>query len=225
MLILALETTSEICSVAVADEAGVICERAFRHRMKLSQRLMGDLAAVLADAGVHPEDLEGIGVSLGPGSFTGVRVGVTVAKVMADVLTVPLAGISTLEILAWPHRALGDATLVPVVRSRAGVVCMAFFAGGTHLKPIRNWGLYTMEEAAEALRGIGSVLLCGEYAPKLAQALHEMFGLHLPATDGDPPRAGVVAALAAQRLKERSADDPMTLTPIYAAPPPIHMKP
>ncbi|MGC8667269.1 MAG: tRNA (adenosine(37)-N6)-threonylcarbamoyltransferase complex dimerization subunit type 1 TsaB [Chthonomonadales bacterium] len=224
MLVLALETTSDLCSVAVADDAGVIEERTFRHRMKLSQRLMGDIAEVLSDAGVERADLNGIAVSLGPGSFTGVRVGVTVAKVMADVLGVPLAGIPTLEALAWPYRMVRDALLVPVVRSRPGMVCLAFFGAGGKLSPLREGSLYTLQEAAATLGSMEGVFLCGEYAPQFARALREQFNLELVAADAHPARASTVATIAIQRLTEGAADDPIALVPIYAAPPPIHTK-
>ncbi len=225
MLVLAMETTSDTCSVAVADDAGIVCERAFRHRMRLSQRFMDDVAAVLADAGAAPKGLSAIAVSLGPGSFTGVRVGVTVAKVMADVLALPIIGVPTLEVLAWPHRMLPNITLVPVVRSRPGVVCAGFYRSEqAHLRLVREGALYTPREMATALEQVGDALLYGEYAPRWSAILKQETGIAIPCTDGDPPRASSVALMAMSRLREGSVDSPITLVPIYAAPPPIHEK-
>src|SRR5438105_4947992 len=127
MLILALETTSEHCSLAIRDDAGLLAERSFRHRMRLSERLMGDVEELLRDAEVALGDIEGFGVGIGPGSFTGVRLGVMTVKTWADVLNRPVAGVSALEALAYEYRGLEGFRITPVIRARPGAVYSQVF--------------------------------------------------------------------------------------------------
>src|SRR5690348_16500250 len=100
MIVLAVETSGDLCSVAVRDGQGTLAARAFRHRMHLSERLIVDVEAVLADAGIGLEAVEAFAIGIGPGSFTGVRIGVTTVKTWADVLARPVCGVSALDAMA-----------------------------------------------------------------------------------------------------------------------------
>jgi tRNA threonylcarbamoyladenosine biosynthesis protein TsaB len=105
MLILALEMTADVCSIAIRDDKGIIAERAFLHGMHLSERLIDDVDAILKDAGITLDDVEGFGVGIGPGSFTGVRIGVTTVKTWAFVRKKPVVGVCSLDALAEEYAA------------------------------------------------------------------------------------------------------------------------
>lgn len=100
MLILALDTSLDACAVAVATGGRIIAERTEVIGRGHAERLMGLIAAVLADAGVGYDAIERIGVTVGPGSFTGIRVGVAAARGLRLALRRPLIGISTLDAAA-----------------------------------------------------------------------------------------------------------------------------
>jgi len=127
MKCLALDTTTDVCSIAVADESGVLAQYDFAHKMNLSRRLMPNIVSLLKDCRLDMKDVEAIAVSLGPGSFTGLRIGVATAKTLAQVLDVPIAGVVSLDLLAQQFDYLADAVVCPLVKVRRGEVYYALF--------------------------------------------------------------------------------------------------
>lgn len=95
MLTLAFDTATAVATSALVDEDEVLGERVSR-----AQTLLEDVDALLRQAGAHPTDLDRLAVGLGPGSFTGVRIGLAVARGLALSLELPGSGVSTLAALA-----------------------------------------------------------------------------------------------------------------------------
>lgn len=108
MLTLAFDTATGAATSALLDDDEVLAERVSR-----AQTLLEDVDALLRQAGAHPRDVDRLAVGLGPGSFTGVRIGLAVARGLALSLGVPGAGVSTLAALA-----AGAPGAVPVVDAR-----------------------------------------------------------------------------------------------------------
>ena len=224
MLILALETTADVCSVAIRDATGLIAERAFRHRMHLSERLIDDVDAVLKDAGVTLDDVEGFGIGIGPGSFTGVRIGVTTIKTWAFVQKKPVAGVSSLDALAAEYAACSGSVIVPIVRARLGTVYAALY--DTDLRstaaraPIE---LLAVEELVTMLRGISPApaLVCGEALERYGEQILAAGLSNVILGRAEAPRASVIAEIAAARIEAGQAHDALTLAPLYVSPPPI----
>ena len=94
-LILAFDTATERATSALVDDGEVLGERVSR-----AATLLADVDALLRQAGAHPRDLGGLAVGTGPGSFTGIRIGLAAARGLGLALGVPAAGVSTLEALA-----------------------------------------------------------------------------------------------------------------------------
>ena len=90
MLILALDTSGDICSAAIFDGERELSTLTFRHDRQLSERLPAIIDFLLADRRISLQDIEVFAVGLGPGSFTGVRIGVTLAKTFAHALKPPI---------------------------------------------------------------------------------------------------------------------------------------
>jgi tRNA threonylcarbamoyladenosine biosynthesis protein TsaB len=95
MLILAFDTATDVATSALVDEGEVLGERASR-----AVTLLEDVDALLRQGGKHTRDLEALAVGIGPGSFTGVRIGLAAARGLALALELPVAGVSTLDALA-----------------------------------------------------------------------------------------------------------------------------
>ncbi|MFA0775496.1 MAG: hypothetical protein THHGLFOP_001013, partial [Candidatus Fervidibacter sp.] len=116
---LALETTGELVSVAVwdAERKGVVAEVSASAYQTLTQRLPDLVQATLRQAQTDFSDLDLIAVSLGPGSFTSVRVGLAFAKGLAMALDKPIVGVPTLEALAMAASGVEGGLLVPVLPS------------------------------------------------------------------------------------------------------------
>jgi tRNA threonylcarbamoyladenosine biosynthesis protein TsaB len=112
MLILAFDTATDVATSALVSDGEVLGERTSR-----AVTVLEDIDALLRQAGAHTRELEGLAVGIGPGSFTGVRVGLATARGLALALGIPVAGVSTLDALA-----AGAPGAMPVVDARRGEV-------------------------------------------------------------------------------------------------------
>jgi tRNA threonylcarbamoyladenosine biosynthesis protein TsaB len=219
MTVLGIETTGPRAEVAVVDDAGVAASLAFRHRMELSRLLMPRIDAVLGMAGLALAELDGIAVSLGPGSFTGIRIGVVTAKALAWAAGRPLAGVPTLEALAAAEVAPPETLICAVVPARADELYAALYqrAAGTLVTRAAPTVL-TIDQLAARLSGYpGPVLLAGD-APEAAERLLSALG---PRALARRPPAGPTAAWVAELGRQRLAvggDDAVTLAPVYVRP-------
>jgi tRNA threonylcarbamoyladenosine biosynthesis protein TsaB len=108
MLILAFDTATDVATSALVDDGEVLGERSSR-----AQTLLEDVDALLRQGGARPTDVDALAVGVGPGSFTGVRVGLATARGLALALGVPVAGVSTLAALA-----AGAPGALPVIDAR-----------------------------------------------------------------------------------------------------------
>jgi tRNA threonylcarbamoyladenosine biosynthesis protein TsaB len=108
MLILAFDTATDVATSALVDDGEVLGERSSR-----AQTLLEDVDALLRQGGARPADVDALAVGVGPGSFTGVRVGLATARGLALALGVPVAGVSTLDALA-----AGAPGATPVIDAR-----------------------------------------------------------------------------------------------------------
>ncbi|UFJ40958.1 tRNA (adenosine(37)-N6)-threonylcarbamoyltransferase complex dimerization subunit type 1 TsaB [Brevibacillus humidisoli] len=126
MRILAIDTSNLVLSVAVVDETRMLGEWTTNKQKDHSVRLMDGIAQLLETLELEPEQLDGIAVAHGPGSYTGVRIGVAAAKSMAWSLGIPVVGVSSLEVVA--ANALGFAgAVVPLFDARRGQVYTACY--------------------------------------------------------------------------------------------------
>ena len=107
MSILAIDTATQVSSVAVASVDKLAAELTMQAKLTHSETLMPHIKEVLRMANVRKENLEGIAVSIGPGSFTGLRIGLAAAKAMAYALNLPIVGVSTLKALAFHYPVPG----------------------------------------------------------------------------------------------------------------------
>jgi tRNA threonylcarbamoyladenosine biosynthesis protein TsaB len=101
MKILALDTATNSCSVAATDDMALSAELTIQKNQTHSKHLMELIHSVLEIAGFGVSDLDGLAVTIGPGSFTGLRIGISTIKGLAHALDKPVVGISTLKTLAW----------------------------------------------------------------------------------------------------------------------------
>ncbi len=122
MLIVALDTATDVATCALVDGELVLGER-----VSVARRVLADVDELLQACRLAPGALEGVAVGTGPGSFTGTRMGVATAYGLALALSIPVAGVSTLEALA-----AGAAGAVPVIDARRGEI---FISGPAAVKP------------------------------------------------------------------------------------------
>lgn len=128
MYVLGIEAATPVAAVAVTAGDRVLAERMVNNRKTHSVNLLPMVKAVLEDAQLEPGGLGGIAVSSGPGSFTGLRIGMSTAKTLAHVLDIPIAGISTLEALAFRFFA-SNCLVCPILDARKNEVYAAIYRG------------------------------------------------------------------------------------------------
>ena len=99
--ILSIETSTPVCSVALHHNGGFLAEKTINEQGAHSGKLMGMIGDLLKETGIEAEQIDAVAVSEGPGSYTGLRIGVSVAKGLAYGWDVPMIGVGTLKALAW----------------------------------------------------------------------------------------------------------------------------
>ncbi|MGG3691808.1 tRNA (adenosine(37)-N6)-threonylcarbamoyltransferase complex dimerization subunit type 1 TsaB [Heyndrickxia ginsengihumi] len=121
MKVLAIDTSNAVLGVALTDGETVLGEYMTNLKKNHSVRVMPAIQQILAECGVKPGELEKVVVAKGPGSYTGVRIGVTIAKTLAWSLQIPLVGISSLQIMAAVGRYF-DGMVSPLFDARRGQI-------------------------------------------------------------------------------------------------------
>ena len=137
MLTLAIDTSTNILSVALVRDGEVLASVDEQTKNNQSEILMSRIANIMSKCNLKPTDLKRIAVAIGPGSYTGIRVGVSAAKSLAYVLGIPVVPLSSLEVMAMA--AVPYDLRIPMIDARRGAV----FAGvydydGTNIIPDRH---------------------------------------------------------------------------------------
>lgn len=217
MNILAVDTSGPVAGVAVLRDGEAAYEGAAVNRLTHSVNLMPMVEEALNRAGLEPSDVDLYAAVTGPGSFTGVRIGVSAVKGMAHGAGRPCIGVDALEALA-AGACLSDALICPIQDARAGQVYGAAFLGG--MPPVRV--LPNMAEkldafirmALEAAEG-RRLLFVGDGVKPCREAILERLGDRavLPPTHMSYLRPASVAALA--YLRRGQSVDYLSLAPVY----------
>ncbi|MBL7964814.1 MAG: tRNA (adenosine(37)-N6)-threonylcarbamoyltransferase complex dimerization subunit type 1 TsaB [Flavobacteriales bacterium] len=212
-----METSTRLCSVAVSRGMEVLAEReADEDRLVHAEKLHGFFDEVLKIAGVSYTDLSAIAVGIGPGSYTGLRIGLSAAKGLCYALDTPIIGIGTLEVLCaeLQQRSAVDPSLelMPMIDARRMEVFTARHdASGQAAEEVR-----AMVLDENSMRVPIPVLVFGDGADK-AEALWEDHG-HVTHVPGVRPMAAALCMLAHRRFQQGAFDDLAYLVPAYGKP-------
>ena len=217
MSILAIDTATQVSSVAVADEGKLSAELTMQARLTHSETLMPHIEQVLRMAAVNKEDLEGIAVSIGPGSFTGLRIGLAAAKAMAYSLNLPVVGISTLKALAYhvPVPGVRIVSLLDAQKGNAYVESYRWEQGKLMVvEPVEVAKVTDIVAACATLAE--PVLLTGDVVQKKIVGRMELPADVMTAPANIlMPRAACVAMLGLAELKDGHQDSVMAIEPVY----------
>jgi tRNA threonylcarbamoyladenosine biosynthesis protein TsaB len=127
--VLAIETATAVCATSIVEGEKVLAELSCEEERGHAERLVGFIETISRESGVPLRDVDGIAVSIGPGSFTGLRIGLSVAKGLALALGKPLTAVSTLEALARNCGNIGgeDDVVVPLLDARRDELFAAMY--------------------------------------------------------------------------------------------------
>ncbi len=221
MRILGIETSAKLASIALLSDGEVLCRRSFAAKMTLNQRLAPEIVEML---GGLPRDagLDAIAVGVGPGSFTGVRMGVALAKALAHALHLPLAGISAPEAIASGACAAPGRAVCVLQRARAEelyATALGIRPDGIaeEAGPTRVVTLPEALQAAEELLGRAPELFAGDAAVALAEQIRGKFpAAEIASEERQYPDAAIIAQIAQGRPDRPNTEAALSLTPRYA---------
>jgi tRNA threonylcarbamoyladenosine biosynthesis protein TsaB len=227
MRILALDTATSACTVAVTDGGSVLAELTLQVPRAHSIRLMPLIEQAIAESGMDKRSLDGVAVGVGPGSFTGLRIGLATAKGLAFALNRPCVGVPTLKAMAYGTGAqIG--LVVPMLDAKRDEVFAAVYAAGdqdpatwTEVMAPSHLPVDRLAAELQALRtGLRHtwqfVTLCGDVAHQYAGRLGLPEGVARLASLGALlPRGWAVAAVGESLLRQGQGLDPEALVPVY----------
>ena len=217
MLILAFETSAKAASAALLEDGRLLGESYQNTGLTHSQTLLVMAENLLAQCGKTVAEVTAVAVAAGPGSFTGVRIGVAAAKGFAWGRQLPCYGVSTLEAMALSLGAW-QGYVCPCMDARRSQVYNALFSvnQGT-LERLREDRAIALSELAEELKALdGPIFLVGDGSTLTYRTLSgEIPNLVLPPEHRMHQRADGVALLAAQKIAAGEPGDANALTPNY----------
>lgn len=217
MRVLAVETSTLAGGVALLDGDVLLGQYVLDVRVTHSERLMDAVDRLLGDAGWTARDLTGLAVAVGPGSFTGLRVGLSTVKGLAVALRIPVAAVPTLDAMAasLPFAAL---PVCPVLDARKGEVYASLYRwDGVAMR--REWEYLALAPAALAARLGEPAILLGDAAPAIPSP-----HARLAPPSHRAPSPVWVALLGVERLRRGETVAPAELVPIYLRPPEAELK-
>jgi tRNA threonylcarbamoyladenosine biosynthesis protein TsaB len=217
MRVLAVETSTLAGGAALLDGGLVVGEYTLDVSLTHSERLMGAIDRLLTDASWTVRDLEGLAVSVGPGSFTGLRIGLSTVKGLALALAIPIAAVPTLDAMATllPFAAL---PVCPVLDARKREVYASLYRwDGASMR--REWDYLALAPADLARRLDEPVIVLGEAADQVDSPYARRIR---PPRRGPSPAA--VGFLGHSRLAMGDTIAPADLVPIYLRPSEAELK-
>jgi len=218
-LILAIESATPRGSVALVRGGTVLCERSLPHGLQPSESYLSEVDRLFPESGTGPEQIGHVAVSAGPGSFTGLRVGMAAAKGFCFGWGTPIVPVPTLHALAIRFPREGT-TICPVLDARRKEVYAGLYRweGGVCFRTVPDAAL-PPEDLPGILPG-GTILFCGDGISPYRRMICDRLGARalFPPPGEEFPRAAAVGLLAERMLTEGAAEDPRSVVPAYLRP-------
>ena len=214
-LILCLDTATDICSVALARAAKVVAYRENSDGNSHARTLLPFVEEVLNEAGVKPQDLTAVAVSMGPGSYTGLRIGTSTAKGLCYALEIPLIAVPTLQIIAAGAAANKDDSdpvlFCPMLDARRMEVFTAQY--DHNLLPLNDAEAIIVDESTftELLEN-QQTIFCGNGAEKCRPLYEKKTNAIF---DNTPISARHIAGIALKKFTENQFEDIAYFSPLY----------
>lgn len=213
-MLLAVDTSTTQVGLALYDGAQVIGEYAWRSSQRHTVELAPAIADLLARCGVTMDDVHALGVALGPGSFTSLRVGLALVKGLALSRHIPVIGIPTLDILA-NAQAASKHPLAVAIQAGRGRFALGWYKcssknGWQAQGPARVVTVQVLKDEVKE-----PSLVCGEFTSDDRRELEKNNAVHLVPPSQSVRRPAVLAELAWKRWQAGDVDEEASLAPIY----------
>ena len=218
---IAIDTSTDTASLALVQDGEVLAELTWRCGQNHTTQLLPNLSHLLNQTKLSLQSANCIIVARGPGSYNGLRVGISTAKGLAFSLGIPIIGISTMEMEAYQHAEMG-LPVCPIFNAGRGEIATAIYQ-----KKGDTWHQLTAEHITTVdvlcSQLTTETIFCGEFVPFIAARLKEQLeqrAIILPPAAG-LRRAAFLAELGLKRLNAGDYDNPVTLQPLYLRGPAI----
>jgi tRNA threonylcarbamoyladenosine biosynthesis protein TsaB len=211
---ISIDTATRFASVALSAQGKVAAELSWRSERNHSVELVPAMRLLMGQARVEMDAIEAVFVVRGPGGFSALRVGISVAKSLAVGRGIPVVGIGTLELEAMPYRGLGLPVCAVVGASRSTVYAATFDKGLEEASE----GEFRVESQEELASSVDRpTLFCGEAVDGLAAMLKQNLGDAAIIAEAPPPtrRPAVLTQLGYAQLQATGGEDPAMLQPQY----------
>ena len=215
MKILALETSTLMGSIALVDDERLLCELTLQVSETHSSQLMPAIDYVLRTTGISPEQLDGLAIALGPGSFTGLRIGMSTAKGLALAASKPLVGIPTLEAMAWSF-PYAEHRICPMIDARMNEIYAAWFRAekGGVVRESDDMVL-SVDKLLKDVKE--NAIFFGSGAKRYSAEIREIMGnrAHFISPESMGARASILGFLALEKLGKGDIVGMDSLEPLY----------
>jgi tRNA threonylcarbamoyl adenosine modification protein YeaZ len=218
MMLLAIDTSTDSAGLALVQDGRTLAETIWRCSQNHSVELLPHLTRLLEEAEVELKSVGCILVAKGPGSFNGLRVGLSTAKGLAFSLGIPIIGISSLALEACQH-AESDLPIGPIFNAGRGEIATALYRNKDNWQQLTPEHITTVDALDSEIKG--KTLFCGEYVPVIAGQLRKRLKDKAVIAPDKPRRSSRLAELAKGQLEAQDYDSPATLHPLYLRRPAI----
>jgi tRNA threonylcarbamoyladenosine biosynthesis protein TsaB len=217
---LAIDTSTDSCSLGLSQQGETIAELTWHSGRSHTVELVPNIVSLLNHNEISPQSLTAVFVAKGPGSFNGLRVGISTAKGLALALNIPLVGVSTLEIEAYPFAFTG-LPLCPIHNAGRDEIATALYQQIDGWHCLAEEHITTVDALCQKIKR--KTLFCGEIPPSVIERLQQKLDTRaiIPAATARLRHASFLTALGWQRLNRGDTDNPATLQPLYLRQPPI----
>ena len=216
MKILGIDTSSMAASVAVIEDNKLICEYTINTKKTHSQKLMPMIENMLGLSDLNVREIDAIAVCEGPGSFTGLRIGMATAKAIAHVNDIPVIGVNSLEALA-ANMNLCEKKICSILDAQRNQVYTGRYQyEGTKLVEIKEIGIQQIDELLEELSQSGEQwILVGEAVYKYEDKIREISNIEIPAASNNVTKAGSLCSVVKVKFDEgKDIFDCYTVNPL-----------
>ena len=217
MKVLGIDTSSNATSIAVIEDNKLICEYTINTKTTHSQKLMPMIENMLKISEVNVNDMDMIAICQGPGSFTGLRIGMATAKALSHVNNLPIVGVNSLELLAG-NMDLSDKKICSILDAQRTQVYMGQYKfENNKLVEIKSVDVVEIDELLEELKSSNEEwILVGEAVYKYEDKIKEIENICVPAPSHNVNKASSLCTIAMNKYNQNiDVYDCYTINPVY----------
>jgi tRNA threonylcarbamoyladenosine biosynthesis protein TsaB len=216
MIILAVDTTTFAGSVALLENTKLLAEVNIDSPSTYSERLLPAVEFILKTNGMNIKDMDGFALAAGPGSFTGIRIGLSTVKSFSYASGKPVAAVSTLKALAWKLRHPQNHLLCPLLDAKKGEIYAALFESrGGKLKEIVPQGAYSPDRFFTLLPSNRIIFFTGNGIGTYKDKIFQYFKDKARFSHRSPFIAFEIGLLGSELLRKKKGVSAQELKPIY----------